>query len=207
NSNINYMLSIGIMVVFALAFYRLLFKGEDNNIYFLLLIGMILGTFFSSFTSFMQVLIDPNEFMVVQDRMFASINNVNTNLVYFLRFLKYLDVLSLGRDHAINLGVPYNKVVRQLLIIVAILISIATALIGPITFLGLIVVNIAYQFLNTYKHVYIILGSVFLSVIALLGGQFIVEKVFVFETTISVIINFIGGIYFIYLLLKENKSW
>ena len=219
NSNINYILSIGVMVVFALAFYRLLFKGEDNNIYFLLLIGMILGTFFSSFTSFMQVLIDPNEFMVVQDRMFASINNVNTNLVYlsvililavtlyFLRFLKYLDVLSLGRDHAINLGVPYNKVVRQLLIIVAILISIATALIGPITFLGLIVVNIAYQFLNTYKHVYIILGSVFLSIIALLGGQFIVEKVFVFETTISVIINFIGGIYFIYLLLKENKSW
>lgn len=219
NSNINYILSIGVMVVFALAFYRLLFKGEDNNIYFLLLIGMILGTFFSSFTSFMQVLIDPNEFMVVQDRMFASINNVNTNLVYlsvililavtlyFLRFLKYLDVLSLGRDHAINLGVPYNKVVRQLLIIVAILISIATALIGPITFLGLIVVNIAYQFLNTYKHVYIILGSVFLSIIALLGGQFIVEKIFVFETTISVIINFIGGIYFIYLLLKENKSW
>src|SRR5699024_9615371 len=219
NSNINYILSIGVMVVFALAFYRLLFKGEDNNIYFLLLIGMILGTFFSSFTSFMQVLIDPNEFMVVQDRMFASINNVNTNLVYlsvililavtlyFLRFLKYLDVLSLGRDHAINLGVPYNKVVRQLLIIVAILISIATALIGPITYLELIVVNIAYQFLNTYKHVYIILGSFFLSIIALLGGQFIVEKFFVFESTISVIINFIGYIYFIYLLIKENKTW
>ncbi len=219
NSNINYMLSISVMVVFALAFYRLLFKGEDNNIYFLLLIGMILGTFFSSFTSFMQVLIDPNEFMVVQDRMFASVNNVNTNLVYlsiiliiavtlyFLRFLKYLDVLSLGRDHAINLGVPYNTVVRQLLIIVAILISIATALIGPITFLGLIVVNIAYQFLNTYRHAYLILGSVFLSIIALIGGQFIVEKIFVFNTTISVIINFVGGIYFIYLLLKENKSW
>ncbi|HLR71870.1 MAG TPA: iron ABC transporter permease, partial [Pseudogracilibacillus sp.] len=45
------------------------------------------------------------------------------------------------------------------------------------------------------------------SVIALLGGQFIVEKVFTFQTTLSVIINFVGGIYFIYLLLKENKSW
>ena|SRR5690625_3669760 len=219
NSNINYLLSIGVMILFSLVFYRLLFKGEDNNIYFLLLIGMILGTFFSSFTSFMQVLIDPNEFMVVQDKMFASVNNVNTNLVYlsiilivavtlyFIRFSKYLDVLSLGRDHAINLGVPYNKVVRQLLIIVAILISIATALIGPITFLGLLVVNIAYQFINTYKHMYLILGSIFLSIIALLGGQFIVERVFQFDTTISVIINFVGGIYFIYLLLKENKSW
>src|SRR5699024_256488 len=114
-----------------------------------------LGTFFSSFTSFMQVLIDPNEFMVVQDRMFASINNVNTNLVYlsvililavtlyFLRFLKYLDVLSLGYVYEINLGVHYIKVVGQLFSIVAILISIATAVIGPITFLGLIVVKIA----------------------------------------------------------------
>ena len=219
NSNINYLLSIGVMVLFSLLFYRLLFKGEDNNIYFLLLIGMILGTFFSSFTSFMQVLIDPNEFMVAQDRMFASVNNVNTNLVYlsiilmiivvlyFIRFYKYLDVLALGKDHATNLGVPYHYVVKRLLIIVAIMISIATALIGPITFLGLLVVNIAYEFIKTYRHFYIILGSILISVIALLGGQFIVEKVFTFQTTLSVIINFVGGIYFIYLLLKENKSW
>jgi iron complex transport system permease protein len=219
NSNLNYLLSIGVMVIFSLLFYRLLFKGESNNIYFLLLIGMILGTFFHSFTSFMQVLIDPNEFMVAQDKMFASINNVNTNLVYlsvilimivtvyFIRFYKYLDVLALGKDHATNLGVPYDYVVKRLLIIVAILISIATALIGPITFLGLLVVNVAHEFMKTYRHVYIILGSILISVIALIGGQFIVEKVFVFQTTISVIINFVGGIYFIYLLLKENKSW
>src|SRR5699024_9434748 len=72
NSSLNYLVSIGVMIVFSLVFYRLLFTGERNNIYFLLLIGMILGTFFSSFTSFMQVLIDPNEFMVAQDSMFAS---------------------------------------------------------------------------------------------------------------------------------------
>src|SRR5699024_3838829 len=218
NRNLNYLLSIGIMVLFSLLFYRLLFKGENNNIYFLLLVGMILGTFFRSFTSFMQVLIDPNEFMVAQDKMFASVNNVNTNLVYlsillvgivliyFIRFYKYLDVLALGKDHATNLGIPYDYVVKRLLIIVAILISISTALIGPITFLGLLVVNIAHEFMKTYRHVYIILGAVLLSIIALVGGQFIVERVFVFQTTVSVIINLVGGIYFIYLLLKENKS-
>src|SRR5699024_6399935 len=139
---------------------RLLFKGENNNIYFLLLVGMILGTFFSSFTSFMQVLIDPNEFMVAQEKTCASVNNVNTNLVYlfivlvwivliyFIRFYKYLDVLALGKDHATNLGIPYDYVVKRLLIIVAILISISTALIGPITFLGLLVVNIAHEFMK-----------------------------------------------------------
>lgn len=219
SSKLNYLVSVGIMVLFSLVLYRLLFKGEKNNIYFLLLVGMILGTFFGSFTSFMQVLIDPNEFMVAQDRMFASINNVNTDLVYlsigiiiiitlyFMRFYKYLDVLALGKDEAINLGVPYDYVVKRLLIVVAVLISISTALIGPITFLGLLVVNVTYEFLKTYKHSYLIIGSILISVIALLGGQFIVEKVFTFETTISVIINFVGGVYFIYLLLKENKSW
>ncbi|CDO04025.1 Iron(III)-hydroxamate import system permease protein FhuB [Oceanobacillus picturae] len=219
SGEVNYLVSIGMMVIFSLILYQWLFKSEGSNIYFLLLIGMILGTFFGSLTSFMQVLIDPNEFSLVQDRMFASINNVNTDLVYlsivilvlvalyFARLYKYLDVLALGKDDAINLGVPYNYVVKRLLIIVAILISVATALIGPIMFLGLLVVNVAYEFLKTYRHFYIIIGSMLISIIALLGGQFLVEKVFVFETTVSVIINFIGGIYFIYLLLKENKSW
>ncbi|MBP1968529.1 iron complex transport system permease protein [Virgibacillus natechei] len=219
NSEINYIISIGIMMLFSLLLYRFLFRGEQNNIYFLLLIGLILGTFFSSFTDFMQVLIDPNEFMIVQDRMFASVNNVNTDLVYlsigliavvglyFMRFYKYLDVLALGKDEAVNLGVPYNYVVKRLLIIVAILISIATALIGPITFLGLLVVNLAYEFLKTFRHFYVIIGSMLISIIALVGGQFIVEKIFTFDTTISVIINFVGGVYFIFLLLKENKSW
>jgi iron complex transport system permease protein len=219
NSGLNYFLSIIPMILFSLVLYRFLFRGENNNIYFLLLIGMILGTFFGSFTEFMQVLIDPNEFGVAQDRMFASINNVDRNLVYisiliiglvflyFMRFYKYLDVLALGKDNAINLGVPYYYVVQRLLIIVAILISVATALIGPITFLGLLVVNVTYEMMKTYRHFYIILGSVFVSIIALLGGQFLVEKVFTFSTTVSVIINFIGGVYFIYLLLKENKSW
>lgn len=219
NSEINYFISIGSMVLFSVILFRLLFKGENSNIYFLLLIGMILGTFFGSLTSFMQVLIDPNEFMVAQDRMFASINNVNTDLVYlsvgiivlvviyFIRFYKYMDVIALGKDNAINLGVPYDRVVLHVLVMVAILISVATALIGPITFLGLLVVNIAYEYLKTFRHFYIIIGSVLISIIALLGGQFIVEEIFAFQTTISVIINFAGGVYFIYLLLKENKSW
>src|SRR5690625_4429739 len=157
--------------------------------------------------------------MLVQDKMFASVNNVNTNLVYlsivlvviifvyFLRYYKYSDVLALGKDQATNLGVPYNYVVKRLLIISAVLISIATALIGPITFLGIIVVNISSEFLMTYNHVYIFLVSLFICIISLLGVQFIVEKVFTFQSIVSVIINFVGGIYFIYLLLKENKTW
>ena len=117
-----------------------------------------------------------------------------------------LDVLSLGRDTAINLGVSYDRLVKLMLVISAILISVSTALVGPITFFGLIVANLSYQFFKTYKHSVLIAGASIMSIIAFVGGQWVVERVFTFSTTLSVIINFIGGVYFIYLLLKESRS-
>ena len=217
NQNVNFAISVSGMLIFSGVLYKVMFKREGRNIFFLLLIGIVLGTFFQSLSTFMQVLIDPNEFQIVQDKMFASFNNVNTDLLmvaigavlaiglYLARFIKYLDVLSLGREQAINLGVPYDAVVKRLLMIIAILVSISTALVGPIMFLGLLVANVAYEFLKTHKHTYLLVGSSLISVIALLGGQLIVERVFTFSTTLSVIINFVGGVYFIYLLLRVNK--
>ncbi|PJN88293.1 MULTISPECIES: iron chelate uptake ABC transporter family permease subunit [Bacillaceae] len=218
NKTLNFLITLTAMLIFSSLLFKFMFK-KDRNIYFLLLIGIIFGTLFGSMSSFMQVLIDPNEFQIIQNKMFASFNNVNTDLltlaiilmiaamIYFMRFLKYLDVMSLGRDQAVNLGVDYDFVTKRVLIVVTILISISTALIGPITFLGLLVANVAYQFIKSYRHKHIIPGAMLISVIALVGGQFIVERIFTFSTTLSVIINFIGGVYFIYLLLKENKSW
>ncbi|MBT2570549.1 iron chelate uptake ABC transporter family permease subunit [Planococcus sp. ISL-110] len=218
NKQVNFMLSIAVMVIFALLFYRLLFKKNDRPIYFLLLVGIICGTFFGSITTFLQVLIDPNEFSIIQDRMFASFNNVNSDLVWtslviitlLITFAwkqnSSLDVLTLGRDTAINLGVNYDALVKQMLVLSAVLIAIATALVGPITFFGLIVANLSYQFFTSYKHSVLLIGSIVISVVALVGGQWVVERIFTFNTTLSVIINFIGGIYFIYLLLKESRS-
>ncbi|MGY4689035.1 iron chelate uptake ABC transporter family permease subunit [Salibacterium sp. K-3] len=219
NKHVNFLLSIVLMMLFAVLLYQFLFRGEGRNIYFLLLIGLVFGTFFESISSFMQMLIDPNEFLIVQDRMFASFNNVQTELLllscggmvlvffYFLPVAKYLDVLALGKEHAINLGVEYKRVVKRLLLIVVVLISIATALVGPITFLGLLVANVAYEFMKTYRHKPLITAAVLISIIALVAGQMLVERVFAFSTTLSVIVNFTGGVYFIYLLLKENRKW
>ena len=220
NKQVNFILSVVAMIIFALLLYRFLFNNSKGNqpIYFLLLIGVIVGTFFSSISTFLQVLIDPNEFSIVQDRMFASFNNVSTDLVWlaliitaivFLigwRSIHFLDVLSLGRETAINLGVPYESIVKKMLVISAVLIAISTALVGPITFFGLIVANLSYQFFKSYRHSILITGAMLMSIVALVGGQWVVERIFTFSTTLSVIINFIGGVYFIYLLLKESKS-
>lgn len=167
----------------------------------------------------MQVLIDPNEFDALQTKLFASFSLVNTKIILIsivilaiMAIILYkdfnkLDVMSLGREQAINLGVDYDKFSKKILMFVAILVSLSTALVGPITFLGIIVVNLTYEITKTYKHLVLLIVGTLISIIALVGGQFFVERIFNFNTTISIIINFIGGIYFINLLLRESKLW
>ena len=216
----NFILSIVVMMLFSLLLYNLMFKkGEGRNIYFLLLVGMILGTMFTSLTTFMQMLIDPSEFLIVQGRILASFNAINQALVlisvaavgltvlYSLPIAKYLDVMLLGRETAISLGVNHSALSKRFLFIIAVLVSVSTALVGPVTFLGVLVTNLTYQLIKSHKHVYIIPTCVAVTTVALVGGQFLVSRVFNFSTTLSIIINFVGGIYFIYLLLRENKSW
>jgi iron complex transport system permease protein len=219
NEQTHFLLSSGLMMAFAVLLFRLLFRGDRKNLFFLLLVGIVFGIFFGSITSFLQKLIDPNEFLFVQDRMFASFNNVNADIlllafltlgiaaVWFRRYTKYLDVLSLGQEHAVNLGIDYDAVVKRLLVFVALLVSVSTALVGPITFLGLLVTNVAYQLIRSYQHRVLIPASALIGVSALALGQLLVERVFTFTTTVSVIINFIGGVYFLYLLIRENKTW
>ncbi|MEV5026137.1 iron chelate uptake ABC transporter family permease subunit [Paenibacillus sp. LPE1-1-1.1] len=211
-------LSVVLMIAFAMLLFRVLFRIQGRYLYFLLLVGIICGTFFSSVSSFLQMLLDPNNFLLVQDKLFASFNNVNADILllaaalsigavaFFHREFKYLDVLALGREHAVNLGVPYDRTVRRMLICVAVLVAVSTALVGPITFLGLIVANVAYRVVGTFRHSVIIPAAVLISVAALVGGQLVVERVFTFSTSLSVILNFIGGGYFLILMLKENKT-
>lgn len=217
NKNINFVLSLVGMIFISMILYKLVFSRRGSNIMYLLLVGLIVGTLFSSLTSFMQVLIDPNEYLTLQNKLIASFSNVNTEILmlsiliilaiipFIYDDLKLLDVMSLGKEQAVNLGVDYDKVMKKMMVVVALLTAIPTALVGPITFLGLIVVNVTYQIVNSYKHKFLISASILISVCSLIIGVLFVEKVFTFNTTLSVIINFIGGVYFLYLLLKENK--
>lgn len=215
-NDINFLITLACMVVFSLGLYKILFSS-DKSIYLIMLLGLIFGTLFSTLSSFFEILIDPDEFMVIQGRMFASFDNVAFDVlalayivtllsfVWIFRYMKFLDPLSLGKDLSINLGINYQKISKHLMIIIAILTSISTALVGPITFLGLLVVNITYELFKSSKHSILLLACVLISILALLGGVFFVSRVFDYNTTISVIINFLGGIYFIYLVLKGNK--
>lgn len=213
----NFLVSVAGMIGFSFLLYLLIYKKGKNNLYLLLLVGIILGTLFSSLSSFMQLLIDPNDFFIVQGKMFATFNKINNKLLWpslvvmtatlimGFRMTRYLDVLALGRDQAINLGLNYNRVVKIFLVMIAVLVSVSTALVGPITFLGLLVTNLTYELFRTHKHRLLITACIMVSATALLIGQFLMERVFNLSIPLSAIINMVGGFYFIYLLLRVKK--
>ncbi|WP_210143193.1 iron chelate uptake ABC transporter family permease subunit [Staphylococcus sp. GDX8P65P] len=218
NIYLNFATSLLVMVIFSLLLFQGIFRIGDVSIYFILLIGVILGTFFRSITGFLELIINPEDFLAVQSSMFANFDASNSKLVMLCGVIlmililitviaiPYLDVLLLGKDQAINLGLSYKMVTRLLLILVAILVSISTSLVGPITFLGLLTVNLAHELMKTYEHKYILPATICLSWLSLFIAQSVVENLFEATTQVSIIIDLVGGTYFIYLLIKRRHA-
>ncbi|MCL2234099.1 MAG: iron chelate uptake ABC transporter family permease subunit [Firmicutes bacterium] len=227
----NFIISVVAMVVVAgLIFIPMLTRGGTKGVFTLLLVGMILSTFFASLTTLMQYRIDPDEFLVLQALMFPSFSSPNSRIVLvsaiiilvtllFTPSARRMDVLSLGRETSISLGVNHKFMSIRLLVMVAALVSVSTALAGPMMFLGLLAANLSYQIMKTHKHKYTIPVAILISAVAVFTGQFLIEHVFTspwiienifggrsITVPIAVMINFVGGIYFIILLLKERKK-
>lgn len=211
-------LEIVLMVVLSVALMRWLFTGHASSLHLMLLVGMVLGIMFRSMTSFAMRMIDPNEFATLQDRMFANFNTIHTQLLwpslvllaigalYFWRQRHVLDVLALGRDAAVNLGIDYQPQVLRLLVVMCAMVAISTALVGPVTFFGLLVANMAYQWMGTRRHQWVLPAAVLWGCILLLGGQVILERVLGFNSALSVVVEFVGGLVFIWLLLRKGKQ-
>lgn len=204
-----------VMVVLATLLFRWLFSGAARSLHLLMLVGIVFGVLFRSLTSFMVRLIDPNEFLVLQDRLFASFNLVAQDLlaisalvvlgvsVIGWRMRHTFDTLALGRDLAVNLGLDYPKLVMRLLVLIAILVSVATALVGPVTFFGLLVANLAYLLMRSDRHRLVLPAATMLAALFLVGGQVVLERVLAFDTSLSVVVEFLGGLMFIALLLRK----
>ena len=216
DQRVMFVLEAGVMSCFALLLFRWLFSGATRSIHLVMLVGILFGGLFRSLSAFMQRLIDPTDFVVLQDRFFASFNTANTELlgisaviilavsVLGWRLLPDLDVILTGRETAIALGVSHKRVVTLTLFVVTILVSVATALVGPVTFFGLLVANLAYMIMPDGRHRVVLPAAVLLAAITLVGGQTVLERVFSFGTALSIIVEFAGGIFFIFLLLRGN---
>ncbi len=218
NANLSFIVDLLLMGIIATIIYSYLFKKTNHNVLYVLLIGTVLTAFFTSIQTTLTRIMDPNEYDTLLTSLVASFNNINSEIIVFSVFLlvalifwlrkdlALLDVITLGKHQAINLGVDYDRCIRRLLLGVTLCIAIATAMVGPISFLGLIIANLSRQLLKTYRHSQLILGSTFFGMIVLVGGQMIVEHIFTYSVPISVFITVGGGLYFLYLLLKSRRA-
>ena len=217
NANLSFGVDVVLMGITATILYSWIFQKTKHNVLYVLLVGTVLTSFFGSIQTTLTRVMDPNEYDTLLNTLVASFSNINSEIILFSlvllagvifalrKELALLDVLTLGKEQAINLGVDYDRCIRRLLLGVTLCIAVATAMVGPISFLGLIIANLSRQLLKTFRHTQLVLGSALFGMAVLVGGQLIVEHVYSYSVPVSVFITVGGGLYFLYLLLTRKK--
>ncbi|RWM17469.1 MAG: iron ABC transporter permease [Mesorhizobium sp.] len=183
----------------------------------MLLTGVVLGVLFRSLTTLLARLLDPNDFAVLQGAVFASFNTVEPDLLLLAgvitvagvaiawRARHILDVLSLGTDTAIGLGVAWRGTAAGLLVLVAALVSASTALVGPMAFLGLLVVSLAERIVGTNRHAILLPAAALTAIIVLVGGQTVLQHALGGEGSLGIVVEFVGGIVFLAILFAGGR--
>lgn len=196
--------------------FRLLLREGGQDLTRMILIGVIFGVLFRSLSSLLQRLIDPEEFATVQTNLFASFNTVNEKMLWFgavvmavsavfiWRERYRLDVHLLGRDQVTNLGIPYRRHVLWILTWVAVLVATATALVGPVSFFGLLVCALTDRFAGSMKHAVRLPAAFFISALLLVAGQALFEHLLGMKGVLSAVVEFAGGLVFLYLVMKQR---
>ena len=204
------------MVLMCLILYGWLLSGKYGDLQLMLLVGVIIGTGLRSLSTFMRRLLAPSEFDVLQAKLFGSVNNADAKYfpiaipivivagLLLLIFSKKLNVISLGKDICNTLGVNHQFSVIYALVLVSVLMSISTALVGPLTFYGFLVATLSYQMAPTYDHRYIFPMALAIGFLILTGAYFFMYHIFNAQGVVSVIIEMFGGITFLIVILRKG---
>ncbi|MEM9613369.1 MAG: iron chelate uptake ABC transporter family permease subunit [Actinomycetota bacterium] len=217
DERIRFAAAVAIMMVFVLLLSAVFLRRATGDLPLLVLGGIVLGGMFTSLAALVIRLLEPNEFLILEDLLFASFTLVNNELlviscvavgsilVVVARLRRTLDVVALGRPAAISLGADYDRISRWMVMLIAVLVAVPTALVGPVTFLGLLASNATYELTRSFRHhVTVPLASLSAATL-LIVAQFVLEELFDFATRPTIIVGFVGGIVFIVLVLREVK--
>jgi iron complex transport system permease protein len=208
---------VGLMLGLSLLLFLPLLRPGSGMV-LIMLAGFVMGFLFRSLSLLLARLIDPNDFAVLQGVSFASFQSFDPTMVAIggfvtvagtataWHFRRVLDVIALGRDTAIGLGLDWNRWTIGLLVLVVCMVATATALVGPLAFLGLLVVALAERLCATRSHSILLPVAIGVAVIILVGAQALSRFGFDGAILVSVVVEFAGGIVFIALVLLERRK-
>ncbi|WP_307320042.1 iron chelate uptake ABC transporter family permease subunit [Ectopseudomonas alcaliphila] len=218
SSSGNFALSVLLLLGYSWMIHRWLFRDSSNNVYVLLLVGLVLTMVISTFTQFVQLRVSPGEFSVLLGFSQASFNRAQPEQLLYSaaavigvlligrQALPALDVLSLGRDQATSLGVDYAREVRLYLALIATLVAVSTSLLGPTAFMGIFVANATYALARTFRHrITLPMGSA-IAIAIFISAQLLVEHLFNYKTTVGILVNLLCGGYFLVLMVRTRGA-
>lgn len=216
SSNGNFFISMLVMLLYSWLIHQWLLRRKRSDVFQLLLIGLVLTMVMGTAIQFFQLKISPGEFSIFQGLSYASFNRVHpTALIYaafvavivFLLLRKtfpILDVLILGREQSISLGIDHHKYVQFYLALIALLVAISTSLIGPTAFMGVFIANIAYALVGSLRHKFTLAIGSAIAIVIFIVAQILVEHVFNYKTTVSILVNLVCGVYFLTLMVRAR---
>ncbi|GLK80329.1 iron chelate uptake ABC transporter family permease subunit [Methylopila turkensis] len=205
-----------LMTAMALALFLPMLRAR-LDMTLMLLSGVVLGVLLRSLSSLLARVIDPNDFAIASGASFASFNAVRGDLlavaslmtiaacVVVWRARHVLDVLALGQDASTALGVDWRRTVAGLLALVAALVAVSTALVGPMVFVGLLVVALAERVVNTRRHAVLLPAAALTAIVVLVGGQATLQHGLGGASALAIVVEFAGGLLFLALLFAESR--
>ena len=124
--------------------------------------------------------------------------------IYALRFSKQLNALLLGEEEASYLGVDTEKLKRRVMILNTVMVSVATAFVGVIGFVGLIVPHMLRLVIGSDNKKLLpasMLAGAILLVLADTGARLLLAPA---EIPVGIITSIVGAPVFIILLKRSN---
>ncbi len=123
-----------------------------------------------------------------------------------LRFGKALNALMLGESEASSLGVDTRRLTLTLLIVNTVMVSVATAMVGVIAFIGLVVPHVL-RMLKSSDYTFLLpasalLGAVVMEVIDIIARVLIPPA----ELPIGIITAVVGAPVFLWILLRQRRG-
>lgn len=212
-----FLIETACLTLAATALFATLLRRGADDILRTILTGVILGVLLRGLASFAQRILDPSEFAVVQQATIASFGTLDGRLLWIAavalgvalvlawRMAGQLDVAALGRSKALTLGLAYDRTIVAAMTLVSVMVAVSTALVGPVTFLGLLSASLAYRVTGTHRHAVLIPAAALIGATILVAGQFVFERVLGYQSAMSVVVEFAGGLLFLALVLRKDR--
>lgn len=191
-------------------------KGEQSIVY-IALIGIVIQTFFSSGTQTLMLINEDDINQIIYwlsgsltgsnwTKVFLLIPLSLLGIVFSLPLNRKLEILQLGDQLSVGLGLKIKSIKLLVITIVILLCGISVSIVGPISFIGLITPHIV-RYLNVHGYIWILVFNAIFGGILLIWSDIISRLIFFpKEIPVGVVTAVIGAPYFVYLVRKHLKQ-